>query len=145
MPPPSPVHRLVAPPACSAASPSPGWRCCSPTPLVWSPADLEMQDTVRLMYVHVPTAILAYAGRGHHHAGLGDVAPAPHRGLVGARRRRRRGRHGVHRHRPGHRIDLGPSHLGHLLAVGPRITSTTLLFIMLVGVQALRAHRQRGR
>ena len=54
-----------------------------------------------------------------HHAGLGDVALAPQRGLVGARRRRRRDRHGVHRHRPRHRLDLGPAHLGHLLAVGP--------------------------
>ena len=88
--------------------------------LVWSPADREMQDSVRLMYVHVPTAIMAYAGCGHHHAGLGDVAPAPQRGLVGARRRRRRGRHGVHRHRPGHRLDLGPAHLGHATGSGTR-------------------------
>ena len=44
--------------------------------LVWSPADREMQDSVRLMYVHVPTAILAYTGCAHHHARLGHVAPA---------------------------------------------------------------------
>lgn len=30
--------------------------------LVWSPADVEMQDSVRLMYVHVPTAVFAYVG-----------------------------------------------------------------------------------
>jgi len=28
--------------------------------LVWSPADIAQQDSVRLMYVHVPTAILAF-------------------------------------------------------------------------------------
>lgn len=30
--------------------------------LVWSPADAEMQDSVRLMYVHVPTAVFSYVG-----------------------------------------------------------------------------------
>jgi heme exporter protein C len=30
--------------------------------LVWSPADAEMQDSVRLMYVHVPTAVFTYVG-----------------------------------------------------------------------------------
>jgi heme exporter protein C len=30
--------------------------------LVWSPADAEMQDSVRLMYVHVPTAVFTYMG-----------------------------------------------------------------------------------
>jgi len=32
--------------------------------LVWSPADREMGDLVRLLYVHVPVAILLYAGAG---------------------------------------------------------------------------------
>jgi heme exporter protein C len=30
--------------------------------LVWSPADAEMQDSVRLMYVHVPAAVFTYVG-----------------------------------------------------------------------------------
>jgi heme exporter protein C len=30
--------------------------------LVWSPADVEMQDSVRLMYVHVPAAVFTYVG-----------------------------------------------------------------------------------
>jgi heme exporter protein C len=30
--------------------------------LVWSPADVEMADSVRLMYVHVPTAVFCYVG-----------------------------------------------------------------------------------
>ena len=30
--------------------------------LVWSPADREMHDSVRLMYAHVPSAIVAYTG-----------------------------------------------------------------------------------
>ncbi|HEY8526355.1 MAG TPA: cytochrome c biogenesis protein CcsA [Acidimicrobiales bacterium] len=30
--------------------------------LVLSPADVEMQDSVRLMYIHVPTAVFAYVG-----------------------------------------------------------------------------------
>jgi len=32
--------------------------------LVWSPPDREMGDLVRLLYVHVPVAILFYAGAG---------------------------------------------------------------------------------
>ena len=32
--------------------------------LVWSPADREMDDLVRLLYVHVPVAILFYVGAG---------------------------------------------------------------------------------
>jgi heme exporter protein C len=32
--------------------------------LVWSPADAEMGDLVRLLYVHVPVAILFYVGAG---------------------------------------------------------------------------------
>lgn len=32
--------------------------------LVWSPPDREMDDLVRLLYVHVPVAILFYAGAG---------------------------------------------------------------------------------
>jgi heme exporter protein C len=32
--------------------------------LVWSPADREMGDLVRLLYVHVPVAILFYVGAG---------------------------------------------------------------------------------
>ena len=30
--------------------------------LVWSPADVEMEDSVRLMYVHVPSATYLYVG-----------------------------------------------------------------------------------
>ena len=30
--------------------------------LVWSPPDAEMQDSVRIMYVHVPTAVFTYMG-----------------------------------------------------------------------------------
>lgn len=30
--------------------------------LVWSPADAEMADSVRLMYIHVPSAVLGYLG-----------------------------------------------------------------------------------
>jgi heme exporter protein C len=32
--------------------------------LVWSPPDVEMDDLVRLLYVHVPVAVLMYAGSG---------------------------------------------------------------------------------
>lgn len=32
--------------------------------LVWSPADVEMADSVRLMYIHVPSAVLGYLGCG---------------------------------------------------------------------------------
>ena len=30
--------------------------------LVWSPADVEMGDSVRLLYVHVPIAVACYVG-----------------------------------------------------------------------------------
>ena len=87
--------------------------------LVWSPADREMQDSVRLMYVHVPTAIMAYAGCGlttlasamwlrRRSEGwwvLGGAAAEVATVFTGLA--------------PGHRLDLGPAHLGHLLAVGP--------------------------
>jgi len=33
--------------------------------LVWSPADVVQKDSVRLMYVHVPTAILAFGINSH--------------------------------------------------------------------------------
>jgi heme exporter protein C len=106
--------------------------------LVWSPADREMHDSVRLMYVHVPSAILAYAG-----SGLTTLASAMWL------RRRSEGWWVL----AGAAAEVGTVFTGLALVTGsiwgrptwgsywqwdPRITSTTLLFIMLVGVQALR-------
>jgi heme exporter protein C len=106
--------------------------------LVWSPADREMQDSVRLIYVHVPSAILAYAG-----SGLTTLASAMWL------RRRSDGWWVL----AGAAAEVGTVFTGLALVTGsiwgrptwgtywqwdPRITSTTLLFIMLVGVQALR-------
>ena len=106
--------------------------------LVWSPADREMHDSVRLMYVHVPTAIMAYAG-----CGLTTVASAMWL------RRRSEGWWVL----AGAAAEIATVFTGIALATGsiwgrptwnsywqwdPRITSTTLLFIMLIGVQALR-------
>ncbi len=106
--------------------------------LVWSPADREMHDSVRLMYAHVPSAIVAYAG-----SGLTTLASAMWL------RRRSDGWWVL----AGAAAEVGMVFTGLALVTGsiwgrptwgsywqwdPRITSTTLLFIMLVGVQALR-------
>jgi heme exporter protein C len=106
--------------------------------LVWSPADREMHDSVRLMYAHVPSAILAYAG-----SGLTTLASAMWL------RRRTDGWWIL----AGAAAEVGTVFTGLALVTGsiwgrptwgsywqwdPRITSTTLLFIMLIGVQALR-------
>lgn len=106
--------------------------------LVWSPADREMADSVRLMYVHVPTAIMAYAG-----CGLTTLASAMWL------RRRSEGWWVL----AGAAAEVATVFTGIALVTGaiwgrptwgtywewdPRITSTTLLFIMLIGVQALR-------
>ena len=93
---------------------------------------------MRLMYVHVPTAILAFVGLLHHHRRLGHVAAAAQRGLVGARRRGGRGRPGVHRVCLLTGSIWGRPTWGTYWDWDPRITSTTLLFILLVGYLALR-------
>jgi heme exporter protein C len=106
--------------------------------LVWSPADREMQDSVRLIYAHVPSAILAYAG-----SALTTLASAMWL------RRRTDGWWVL----AGAAAEVGMVFTALSLVTGsiwgrptwgsywqwdPRITSTTLLFTMLVGVQALR-------
>lgn len=106
--------------------------------LAWSPADREMGDSVRLIYAHVPSAILAYAG-----SGLTTLASAMWL------RRRSEGWWVL----AGAAAEIGMVFTALALVTGsiwgrptwgsywqwdPRITSTTLLFIMLVGVQALR-------
>ena len=106
--------------------------------LVWSPADREQRDSVRLMYVHVPTAIMAYAG-----CGLTTLASA-----MWLWRAPRAG--GCSPARPPRSATVftglalvtgsiwGRPTWGTYWQWDPRITSTTLLFIMLIGVQALR-------
>ncbi len=106
--------------------------------LVWSPADREMHDSVRLMYVHVPTAIMAYLGCGLTTLASGMWLWRRSEGwwVLG-----------------GAAAEIATVFTGIALATGsiwgrptwnsywqwdPRITSTTLLFIMLIGVQALR-------
>ena len=106
--------------------------------LIWSPADREMEDSVRLIYAHVPSAILAYTG-----SGLTTLASAMWL------RRRSDGWWVL----AGAAAEVGTVFTGLALVTGsiwgrptwgsywqwdPRITSTTLLFIMLIGVQALR-------
>jgi heme exporter protein C len=106
--------------------------------LVWSPADREMQDSVRLMYAHVPSAIMAYAG-------CAIVTLASAMWL----RRRSEGWWVL----GGAAAEVASVFTALALATGsiwgrptwgtywqwdPRITSTTLLLIMLIGVQALR-------
>ena len=106
--------------------------------LVWSPADREMQDSVRLIYAHVPSAILAYTG-----CGITTLASAMWL------RRRSEGWWVL----AGAAAEVATVFTALALVTGsiwgrptwgsywqwdPRITSTTLLLIMLIGVQALR-------
>jgi heme exporter protein C len=112
--------------------------------LVWSPADHDMHDSVRLMYLHVPTAIAAYLG-----CAITTVASAMWLW------RRSEGWWVL----GGAAAEVATVFTGLALVTGsiwgrptwgtywqwdPRITSTTLLFIMLIGVQALRRIDNEG-
>lgn len=104
----------------------------------WSPADVAQKDAVRLMYIHVPTAIMAFAA-----CFITTVASALWL------RRRSEGWWVL----GGAAAEVGVLLTGITLLTGslwgritwgtywdwdPRITSTTLLFILLVGYLALR-------
>lgn len=106
--------------------------------LVWSPADVVQRDSVRIMYVHVPVAIVAFTA-----CGTTTVASAMWL------RRRSEGWWVL----GGASAEVGLVFTAATLVTGsiwgrptwgtywdwdPRITSTTLLFILLVGYLALR-------
>ncbi len=106
--------------------------------LVWSPADIAQKDSVRLMYVHVPTAIMAFTA-----CAITTLASAMWL------RRRSEGWWVL----GGAAAEVGIVFTAICLLTGsiwgrptwgtywawdPRITSTTLLFILLVGYLALR-------
>lgn len=106
--------------------------------LVWSPADIVQGDAVRIMYVHVPTAIVAFSA-----CGLTTLASAMWL------RKRSEGWWVL----GGAAAEVGLVFTAACLVTGsiwgrptwgtywdwdPRITSTTLLFILLVGYLALR-------
>jgi len=106
--------------------------------LVWSPADRAQRDAVRLMYVHVPSAIVAFTA-----CGITTLAAAMWL------RRRSEGWWVL----GGAAAEVGLVFTGLTLVTGsiwgrptwgtywdwdPRITSTSLLFVMLVGYLALR-------
>jgi heme exporter protein C len=105
---------------------------------VWSPADIAQKDAVRLMYIHVPTAIMAFTA-----CLITTIASALWL------RRRSEGWWVL----GGAAAEVGVLLTGITLLTGslwgritwgtywdwdPRITSTTLLFILLVGYLALR-------
>lgn len=104
----------------------------------WSPPDVLQKDSVRIMYIHVPTAIVAFTG-----CGLTTLSS------VMWLRRRSEGWWVL----GGAAAEVGLLFTGACLVTGsiwgrptwgtywdwdPRITSTTLLFILLVGYLALR-------
>src|SRR5690606_10321101 len=106
--------------------------------LWWSPPDVVQKDSVRIMYVHVPTAIVAFVA-----CGITTLASAMWL------RRRSEGWWVL----GGAAAEVGLLFTGACLVTGsiwgrptwgtywdwdPRITSTTLLFILLVGYLALR-------
>ena len=92
--------------------------CCSG--LVVSPEDVEMGESVRIMYVHVPSALAGLPGVRRHGAVLDplplEAHPQPDLGPV----RRRVGRDRRALHRPGarDRHALGPADLGRVLDLG---------------------------
>lgn len=106
--------------------------------LVWSPADIVQRDAVRLVYVHVPMAIMAFVG-----CGITSLSS-----LMWLRRRSEGwwvlG---------GASAEVGLVFTGLTLVVGaiygrptwgtywdwdPRLTSTLFLFVLVVGFLALR-------
>jgi heme exporter protein C len=106
--------------------------------LWWSPADVVQQDSVRIMYVHVPTAIVAFTACGITTLASGMWLRKRSEGwwVLG-----------------GASAEVGLVFTAATLITGsiwgrptwgtywdwdPRITSTTLLFILLVGYLALR-------
>jgi heme exporter protein C len=106
--------------------------------LVWSPADRLQQDSVRLMYVHVPTAMVSFVA-----CFLTSLAS------LQWLRRRSEGWWVL----GGATAEVGLVFTGLCLLTGsiwgrptwgawwqwdPRITTTTLLFVLLVGYLALR-------
>lgn len=106
--------------------------------LLWSPPDVTQKDAVRIMYVHVPTAIIAFTA-----CGITTLASAMWL------RRRSEGWWVL----GGASAEVGLVFTAACLVTGsiwgrptwgtywdwdPRITSTTLLFILLVGYLALR-------
>jgi heme exporter protein C len=112
--------------------------------LVWSPADRVQKDAVRIMYVHVPTSIMAFTA-----CGICTLSAAAWL------RRRSEGWWVL----GGASAEIGVVFTGLSLLTGsiwgrptwgtywdwdPRITSTTLLFVMLVGFLALRRIDNEG-
>jgi len=106
--------------------------------LWWSPPDVVQKDSVRIMYVHVPTAIVAFSACAITTLASGMWL-----------RRRSEGWWVL----GGASAEVGLLFTGACLVTGsiwgrptwgtywdwdPRITSTTLLFILLVGFLALR-------
>ncbi|HUS61012.1 MAG TPA: cytochrome c biogenesis protein CcsA [Acidimicrobiales bacterium] len=106
--------------------------------LLWTPADVVQRDSVRIMYIHVPTAIVAFAA-----CGLTTLAS------IMWLRKRSEGWWVL----GGASAEVGIVFTAACLLTGsiwgratwgtywdwdPRITSTTLLFILLVGYIALR-------
>jgi heme exporter protein C len=112
--------------------------------LVWSPADRVQKDSVRIMYVHVPTAIMAFVA-----CGICTVA------AIAWLLRRTEGWWVL----GGAAAEIGVVFTALALLTGsiwgrptwgtywdwdPRITSTTLLFVMLIGFLALRRIDNEG-
>jgi heme exporter protein C len=112
--------------------------------LVWSPADIVQQDSVRIMYVHVPTAIVAFTACAITTLSSGMWLRKRSEGwwVLG-----------------GASAEVGMVFTAACVITGsiwgrptwgtywdwdPRITSTTLLFILLVGYLALRQVDNEG-
>ena len=83
-----------------------------------APDDYQQGATVKIMFIHVPSAWLGMFGWA-----VMSIGRARHAGVAAsARRRRRQGRRpdrrGVHLPLPRHRLAVGPADVGHLLGVG---------------------------
>ena len=85
-----------------------------------APPDKVQSDAQRLMYLHVPTAWIAYLAFGVTALGVGALAVAAHpRDGVGPRGRGvGRDRRALHRAHAGARLAVGPPGVGRLVGVG---------------------------
>ena len=111
--------------------------------LVGTPDDEVQGDAVRILYIHVPAAWVAYLAFGVtalvQRALPLEAHPLAHVGSL--RRRFGRDRRALHRAHPGDRHDLGP-HLtwGVYWTWDARLTTTALLFVLFLGYLAAAPH-----
>jgi len=105
--------------------------------LVKGPADYLQGESVRIMYIHVPSAwmsMLIYTSNGHHGLHRAGLAH-PHHGSAGDEQRP--GGRRLHAGRAGHRFTLGGPTWGTYWVWDARLTSELVLLFLYLGVMGL--------